>query len=307
MADRAATRPVPQLAMLALGRPLDDSVLAVLISDAAALEEWLLARLDSDPTLGDCELRSLVQAVSAATATTGEAQAVRSLGRAGSELAELFIRFVTDCVCAALNPPCASCEDTDVLLACVEVRDCEVVRICNAERDYVVSGSALQYWLPVGLLHQLIESLCCPAKPRRDAIKEPAGLAFQKAGWDRDPRRPCRGNCSACRSPRRCCAMPSTEPASSFRSQPRRHRRRLRPLPNQLRIRRQPTRQPSRSPLSPSASPSSPISSTRPGCGLMSWPASLWPAPARPAPARRAPGRRALGRRAPARPPRHRG
>ena len=124
-----------------------------------------------------------MQAVSVATATTGEAQAVRSLGRAGSELAELFIRFVTDCVCAALNPPCASCEDTDVLLACVEVRDCEVVSICNAERDYVVSGSALRYWLPVGLLHQRIESLCCPAKPRRDATKEPAGLAFQKAGF----------------------------------------------------------------------------------------------------------------------------
>ena len=54
---RPATLPDVQLAMLAQGRPLDDSVLAGLTSDAAAVLEWLLDRLDSDPTLADCELR----------------------------------------------------------------------------------------------------------------------------------------------------------------------------------------------------------------------------------------------------------
>ena len=88
-------------------------------------------------------------AVSLTTAAGEEETAkVRSLGRAGSELADLFARIVQDCVCAAVNPPCAPCEDTDVPLACLEVADCTVVRICNAERDYVLSGTALRYWYP---------------------------------------------------------------------------------------------------------------------------------------------------------------
>jgi hypothetical protein len=183
-ADPPAARSEVRLAMLAQGRPLDDSVLAVLISDAAALKEWLLARLDSDPTLADCELRYLVQAVSLTTATTDEAHTVRSVGRAGSELVELLIRFMTDCVCAAFNPPCEPCDDTDVLLACLEVRDCEVVRTCNAVRDYVISGSALRYWLPVGLLHEGVESFCCRAEPCRGVAKaEPGRLAFQESGF----------------------------------------------------------------------------------------------------------------------------
>ena len=64
LADRPAALPDLQLAMLAQGRPLDDSVLAGLTSDAAAVLEWLLDRLDNDPALADCELRCQVQAVS---------------------------------------------------------------------------------------------------------------------------------------------------------------------------------------------------------------------------------------------------
>ena len=184
LAAPAGTQSVVQLAMLAQGRPLDDSVLAVLTSEAAALQEWLLARLDSDPALSDCELRSLVPAVSVTAATTGDARTVRSLGQAGSELIELLTRFLTDCICAALNPPCVPCEDTDVLLACLEVRDCDVVRICNAERDYVVSGSALRYWLPVGFLHEHVECFCCRDKPSHGRAGEESGrLSFQETGF----------------------------------------------------------------------------------------------------------------------------
>ena len=172
------------MAMLAQGRPLDDKVLAGLTSDAAAVLEWLLDRLDNDPALADCQLRWQAQAMSLTTAAKGEAPAMRSLGRAGSELAELFTRVVTDCICAALNPPCAPCVDTDVLLACLEVRDCTVVRICNADRDYVISGSALRYWLPTGLLHQGVEFFCCRAERGRDVVKaEPGRLAFAEAGF----------------------------------------------------------------------------------------------------------------------------
>ena len=65
---RPATLPRVLLAMLAQGRPLDDSVLAALTSDAAVVLEWLLDRLDNDPTLADCELRSQAQALSLTTA-----------------------------------------------------------------------------------------------------------------------------------------------------------------------------------------------------------------------------------------------
>jgi len=178
----AATLPPLQLAMLAQGRPLDDSVLADLAADAAALQGWLLARLDSDPMLADCELRSLAQAVSATTATSQDAAAFSSLGKAGSALACLYARLVADSTCAALNPSCAPCEDTDVLLASVDVRDCRVVRICNARRDYVISGSVLRHWLPAGLRRHL-EAICCPPAPSPGAGAQPAGLAFAETGF----------------------------------------------------------------------------------------------------------------------------
>ena len=160
-------------------------MLESLRSDAATLHEWLLDRLDNDPGLADCQLRSQARAVSLTTAAGEEETAkVRSLARAGSELTDLFARIVLDCMCAAVNPPCAPCEDADVLLACLEVADCTVVRICNAERDYVLSGSALRYWLPTSLLRQGIECLCCGGEPGRDVARaESRGLAFAEAGF----------------------------------------------------------------------------------------------------------------------------
>jgi hypothetical protein len=184
LADRPETLPRVRLAMLAQGRPLDTSLLAALTSDSAAVLEWLLNRLDNDPTLADCELRSRAQALSLTTAADSETQRIRSLGRAVSKLAELVAGVVTDCICAAFGPPCAPCEDTDVLLACLEVCDCTVVRICNAERDYVISGSALRYWLPTGPLHQWLESFCCPSGRCRDVARaEPGRLTFAEAGF----------------------------------------------------------------------------------------------------------------------------
>jgi hypothetical protein len=184
LTDRPGTLPQVRLAMLAQGRPLDDSVLAALASDAAAVLGWLLDRLDNDPTLADCELRSRAQTVSLPTPAEGETLQIRSLGRAGSELAALVAGVVRDCTCAAFDPPCASCEDPDVLLACLEVCDCTVVRICNAERDYVISGSALRYWLPTGPLHEWLEFVCCPPERCRDAARAETGrLAFSEAGF----------------------------------------------------------------------------------------------------------------------------
>jgi hypothetical protein len=184
LADSGVAQPASQLAMLAQGRPLDDSVLSLLRWGATALQEWLLARVDSDLSLADCELRSKLAALSVTTAATVDEAALRAVGRASSDLIEFFTRYLTGCICAALNPPCGPCENTDVLLACLEVRDCEVVRICNAERDYVVSGSALRYWLPTWLLHEQIECFCCQDRPKcLPADREPGELSFQETGF----------------------------------------------------------------------------------------------------------------------------
>ena len=165
LAGQAAGLPRLQLAMLAQGRPLNGRCWKPSDPMPLRCRSGSLDRLDNDPALADCQLRSQARAVSLTTAAGEEETAkVRSLGRAGSELADLFARIVQDCICAAVNPPCAPCEDTDVLLACLEVADCTVVRICNAERDYVLSGSALRYWLPTSLLPRAVE---CSLLPRR--------------------------------------------------------------------------------------------------------------------------------------------
>lgn len=170
LADRSATLPRVLLAMLAQGRPLDDSVLAALASQAGVVLEWLLDRLDNDPTLAHCELRTRALALSLTTPAKSDAREIQSLGRGTSELAELVAGIVRDCICTAFDPPCAPCEDTDVLLACLEVCDCTVVRICNAERDHVMSGSALRYWLPTGPLHEWLESFYCPPDRGKDLL-----------------------------------------------------------------------------------------------------------------------------------------
>jgi hypothetical protein len=100
-------------------------------------------------------------------------------------LTELVAEVVRDCICAAFDPPCAPCEDTDVLLACLEVSDCTVVRICNAERDYVISGPALRYWLPTGSLHEWLESFCCSPDRGSDVARAEPDRAVATTPWER--------------------------------------------------------------------------------------------------------------------------
>ena len=81
----------------------------------------------------------------------------------------MLARYQRNCACAAVNPPCPTCDDSDVLLACLEVRDCAVVRICSTVRDWVVSGPALHYWIPqLAGLHQLLEAFCCAESSPRE-------------------------------------------------------------------------------------------------------------------------------------------
>src|SRR5439155_10209067 len=77
--------------------------------------------------------------------------------------------YLRDCLCTALNPVCAPCDDPAVLLACLEVKYCEVVRICNLERTFVLSPVTVRYWAPLNLFGKVIEQVCCQVAECPDA------------------------------------------------------------------------------------------------------------------------------------------
>jgi len=56
-----------------------------------------------------------------------------------------------------------------------------VARICNLERKFVLSPSAVRYWFPpIGLLGELVENFCCAAD-NFGAANEPAPLNRDRA------------------------------------------------------------------------------------------------------------------------------
>jgi len=68
--------------------------------------------------------------------------------------------YYRECICEVMNPPYTHPGDPAVLLARVDVRECDVVEICNMERRLVLSPAAVQYWVG-GPLHGLLEQYCC--------------------------------------------------------------------------------------------------------------------------------------------------
>ncbi len=134
-----------------------------------------------DHTVGDRQfVIDVRQAMIEALETTGltdctllcDVTAVRvgdSPNEAAGRLVPLLQAMMVECVCRAVNPPLATCDDPAVVLATVCVDACEVIDICNSARHLVISGPALGHWLPLGSFHQLLEELCC-------------GSAFSTAG-----------------------------------------------------------------------------------------------------------------------------
>jgi hypothetical protein len=84
-------------------------------------------------------------------------------------------RFLTEQACLALLPPCPPCDDPAVLLACLKVIDCKVVEICNLERRFVWSPTALRHWLPqLSWMGTAIEDMCCDGQEPGDALGKTA-------------------------------------------------------------------------------------------------------------------------------------
>lgn len=151
-------------------------------SDAMTqLRDWLLQAIDKRGLFGDCKLRDEVLKIQIPT-NSNDPDSMRG---PSLRLVSAFLRYLIDCICAALNPPCPPCTDTAVKLACLDVEDCEVVKICNLERTYVLTGLAFRYWIP--FLHQigeLFEYICCKfelkLKPQRPEPGPPLVFAERK-------------------------------------------------------------------------------------------------------------------------------
>jgi hypothetical protein len=163
----------PEVRLLAEAVAFTPRVMAALTRSFNSLREWLLDRLDISPVLTDCGLRREVGAVippSPGAQTAISFSHASAYSTAAARLVQLFFRLLRDCLCLALNPACAPCDDTAVLLACLEVEGCGVARICNLERKFVLSPSAVRYWFPpIGAIGEMVENFCCPVDKFGDA------------------------------------------------------------------------------------------------------------------------------------------
>jgi len=156
------------------------------------LRSRLLVLIDRSPHPVHCNLRNKVLALQppAPTSTLGtapkpapiESSPAATAGAAAegkaseptptptvppdnAALIEILVTILKDCVCTALNPPCVPCNDAGLLLACLKVKDCEVVEICNLQRHFAITPAALRYWLSFGDIEALLRQFCCLEKP----------------------------------------------------------------------------------------------------------------------------------------------
>jgi hypothetical protein len=181
-----------ELRLLAQGTPLSHSLQVEFRADLSVIREWLLGRLEQATGLSDCSLRTDIavinvpQLLPSPATDSVEKVTLAELQQIAEATAALTIavrRFVTDAACSTLNPPCVDCTDTDVLLAHLELDDCDVIRACAATREQVLpGGSAYGEWLTkLAPLRELAERVCCqpvpvyqkPIPPSEGAVPRP--------------------------------------------------------------------------------------------------------------------------------------
>ena len=94
----------------------------------------------------DCCLSDTLDRLAPRFGTANGAHVLMGMSEVAHTASDAIWRYYNDCDCAAMNPPCPPCDDPGVLLACIEVDHCDVVRICNTVREYVYAPSTLRYW-----------------------------------------------------------------------------------------------------------------------------------------------------------------
>jgi hypothetical protein len=131
-----------------------------------ALQAYLVARLEQEAMKTHCsQLDSVLEVPEPQPVYTNELglTQVGILARSANSLSSTLSRLVQSCFCNALIPPCPSCDDRGVLLACVTLEDCKVKDICNLDRQFVLSPVTIRYWIPeISRIGRAIERACCP-------------------------------------------------------------------------------------------------------------------------------------------------
>lgn len=174
-----------EVRLLAQGTPISNVLQVEFRSDLARIREWLLGRIDRSPGVADCKLRADILAIAmpqllpTPDLDSNQLLTITDLDQiaaAAAKLTTALRRFVTDAMCATLNPPCTDCADTDVLLAHLQLDGCDVVRVCGATREQVLpGGSEYGEWLPkLYPLRALAERLCCTPIPQYQPPSPPS-------------------------------------------------------------------------------------------------------------------------------------
>jgi hypothetical protein len=134
-----------------------------MVESLASMRDWLIERLEQQGATHCtllCELMALVLPGQGSVDETGAS----ALSSAGEFLSCATQEVLRSCFCNSLIPPCAPCEDAGVLLACLTVKDCQVVDICNLDRKFVITGPNIRYWFPeIGRMGEVLEKWCCPS------------------------------------------------------------------------------------------------------------------------------------------------
>jgi hypothetical protein len=140
--------------LLAKGIISGDQVSGTLQSVVVEARDWALHWLEQRPG-SHCRL---VDSLGGIRIAVDDAE---TLLPAAEKVTSAIRQILLDCMCSAINPTCAPCEDEAVVLAHVTVDRCEVIDICNQVRRHAITGTALRYWLPVEWLYCGISLFCC--------------------------------------------------------------------------------------------------------------------------------------------------
>jgi hypothetical protein len=148
--------------LLAEGAVDDVELHSAYVDALTDLRSALLSRFEAAP-ISDCEIRRHIQAITVPPPTPKLSENdTRPFVTATDDLVGALFRKLFDCICAVLNPPCPPCDDPSVLLACIDVHDCEVQHICNLARTFVLSSTAMRYWIPpLTWLGAIVQAACC--------------------------------------------------------------------------------------------------------------------------------------------------
>ena len=165
----SANDTTPLTRFLVQGQTWTRAVQNAYVAALEELREVLLDHMAPGVATTDCRLRNDVLAVGLPPvrggATDPTLAEVEQVTDGVDKLVAALLRYWMDCLCRALNPPIPACDDERVLLACLDLHECEVQSICMTERKWVMTGPNVRYWMPpLRMLGDLLEQACCTVR-----------------------------------------------------------------------------------------------------------------------------------------------